>query len=353
MTPTVAIDCRWLTMGGAGRATQLLLRGLAASPPPGHWVLWGPPGIEAWAWPGAELREEAGDPRAMLSQGGWASVPRCDLILFLHLRPLRPVRSITVVYDTIGVRHATTRAGRLARREFLRGATMLSRHVVTASEFSRGCLAKDLGLKEHRTTVIPLPADVVAAHRVLALRDQLGSQDVALYVGRFATHKNLRRLVDAFGHTEFRRRGGRLVLVGGTTDELVALMGRDLTETERAWVDVRRGCTDAEIDELLATSRLLVQPSLEEGFGLPVWEALSCGLPVAVSDGGSLPEITRGWAKPFPALSEDSMARAIDEAGEAGSKGETRRDRAERFLAAAPTVGDYAQKMQDLVLAHV
>jgi len=355
--PTVAVDCRWLLFGGAGRATQLLLRGLpAVANGDLRWRLWGPPEVREWAWPEAEVVEDARDPRAMRSQRAWWSVPTADLLLFLHQRPLRPVPSVTVIYDTIPVRHAPTWAGRRSRQVFLRASASLSRHVVTPSEFSRRCLERDLGLARSRVSVIPLPADEVFARRVLGRAAELGPDcEAALYVGRFASHKNLARLVSAFGRTRFRRRGGRLILVGGTEAELASLLGRPLDEDERAFLDVRRGCSDDELETLYATCRLLVQPSLEEGFGLPAWEALSCGLPVAASDGGSLPEIVADWAEPFSCRSESAMAEAIDRAADRAEDSgmERRRQRADAFLGSSPSVADYASSMQAIVAGQL
>ena len=66
--------------------------------------------------------------------------------------------------------------------------------------------------------------------------------------------------------------------------------------------------------ELLASATLLVQPSLEEGFGLPVAEAMAAGIPVAISTAPALLEITRGApVVAFDPLDIDAMADAIDQ----------------------------------------
>ena len=108
-------------------------------------------------------------------------------------------------------------------------------------------------------------------------------------MGRFAPHKNLPRLLAAWERSEFRAGGGRLVLVGGERHEVTALSA-SLTPGQRASVEVRGRCDDDALGVLLAGATLLVQPSLEEGFGLPVAEALAAGVPVCVSDGGALAE---------------------------------------------------------------
>jgi glycosyltransferase involved in cell wall biosynthesis len=77
---------------------------------------------------------------------------------------------------------------------------------------------------------------------------------------------------------------------------------------------VRGECSEEELDRLLARSRALVLPSLEEGFGLPPYEAVASGLPVAVSRTGALTELPASHASLFDPLDEDGMAAAIDEA---------------------------------------
>src|SRR5207248_913793 len=66
--PAILLDCRWLPLSGAGRTVELLLRGLAANPPSGHWRLWGPPAVARLAWPGAEVLVHPQDPRAAFGQ---------------------------------------------------------------------------------------------------------------------------------------------------------------------------------------------------------------------------------------------------------------------------------------------
>jgi glycosyltransferase involved in cell wall biosynthesis len=311
----VVLDCRWLGLGGAGRVTELLLHALRADPPPGSWRLWGRPSrIEPLAFAGATIASWDGDPRALAGQRDATRVPRGDVVLYAHqIRPLRPGRSVTVIHDTIPLRHGGSAASRRAKRAFLTAAARLSDHVLTVSEFSRTCLERDLGVPRERISVMTFPPDHARAARIGALRDELGQEDRLLYLGRFAPHKNLERLARAFTATRFAARGGRLVLVGGWNDE---------TERQRAWlaaariegVEARPSCDEAKVDRLLATSRALVLPSLEEGFGLPAFEAAACGLPVAASRTGAMTTLSPDDAVLFDPLDEAALRDALDEA---------------------------------------
>lgn len=329
----VLLDCRRLGAGGAERATELLLRGLREATPPGRWVLWGPPSAAAHAWDGAVHAPSRHSPKAALGQRDALALPAHDVALYMHQqRPLRPGRSVTLVHDTIPLRYGSGRAARRLKAVFLRAVVALSTHVLTVSQHSRASILRDLGATPDKVTVVAYPVDVESADRVWELRRRLPREEVALYVGRFAPHKNLERLVDAFARTEFRARGGRLLLVGGEPAEAAALGG--------SGVELEGVCTQERLEHLYASSRLLVLPSLEEGFGLPAWEALSVGLPACVSDAGSLPEVTRGFADTFPPTSVAAMAESIDRVASSASSEREEATRA-AFLAATPSLADF------------
>ena len=184
--------------------------------------------------------------------------------------------------------------------------------VVTISEFSRSCVAADLDVDAARVTVIPLPGDPSSSERMRRIRESRPVGPHVLYVGRFAPHKNLDRLVAAFDRSALARSGGRLVLLGGTDDEVDATSRVAAGVSAEVLVLGRR--PQAELEELMATAAALVQPSLEEGYGLPVQEALLAGVPVAAARAGALPEVAAGRAELFDPLDLDYIARAIDDA---------------------------------------
>ena len=345
----MVLDCRWLGVWGAGRVTRLLLRGLAEEPPERPWALWGSPEVESLAWPGAPVVPTGIDPRALFGQRSWFDIPPARLAVFLHQqRPLRKVPAVTVIYDTIPLRHGGSRAERVARRAYLCRVAAVSKTIITISRYSASRIAEDLGVSQDRIRYIPLPLDWEAAARLARRRGAAVQGDLALFVGRFAPHKNLDRLVRAFERTDFRAGGGRLVLAGGAPDE-VERVRSSLTPAQSASVDVRGWCEQDELDQLMVAATFLVQPSLEEGFGLPVLEALSCGLPVCVSDGGALPEVTKGAVPSFPATSVEDMARALDRcAATAGDRAEVERVAA-AVLAGVPTVGEYAYQFRRVI----
>ena len=350
--PTVVLDCRWLGNGGPGRTTELVLRALGAHPPAGRWVLWGDEGATGpFAWPEAELAPRPGDPRSLMGQRHAYDVPKGDLIVYMHqVRPFRNLPCITMIYDTIPLRHGTNRVLREAKRLFLRNVAARSRQILTISAYSRQAIIRDLGASPDRVHVLRFPFDGDFVERVHRLRPTVGREDVALFIGGFLPHKNLPRLLQAFENTTFRREGGRLVVAGGTAQQ-VAEFTASLTPSQRRFVEVRAISGQSELDRLFASSLLLVQPSLEEGFGLPAWEALCCGLPVCASDGGALPEVVQGFAQPFPATSVPAMTTAIDESA-ARAKASTEADlllSSHRVRESAPTLQAFGDQFRSII----
>lgn len=312
---TVLLDCRWLGLGGAGRVTELLLAELRDAGPPGMWKLWGDPELVApFAFPGASIIRWSGSPTKWFGQADVLRVPTNGVAVYLHqVRPLRPGRSITFVHDTIPVRLETRRAVRSAKRFFFRLSCRLSARIITVSAWSRDSIVRDLAVPGSKVVIASLTVDARRVERIRSLRRSATQRDEVAYIGRFAEHKNLRRLCRAFQSTALHRRGGRLVLVGGSRDEVDA-MTKWLGWQRLTGVDVRGRCSESELDEILANCRALVQPSLEEGYGLPAVEAAAVGVQVAVSRTGYATEIPVERVTFMDPLDEDSIALAIDAA---------------------------------------
>jgi glycosyltransferase involved in cell wall biosynthesis len=183
-------------------------------------------------------------------------------------------------------------------RDFHERATRIAvaeaARVLVPSAATARDLADLYGLESARVTVTPLgadppvPAEPAAARAVL---DRLGVRGpFLLAVGTLEPRKNLARLVAAFAEAAGELPAHHLVVVGpagwgaaldGAAPPRVALAGR---------------VPDEALAGLYQAADGLAYPSLYEGFGLPVLEAMARGLPVLTSDRSSLPEVTGGAA---------------------------------------------------------
>lgn len=131
-----------------------------------------------------------------------------------------------------------------------------------------------------------------------------------VYVGNHRPHKRVELLLRAFARYRAVRSDARLVLMGrsdarfpGVIDALRGPLGAGVTHVE--------GAADEEVARTLAAARALVFPSVGEGYGFPVIEALSLGTPAIVADAGSLPEVLDGAGLVVAPDDEEAWARAL------------------------------------------
>ena len=136
-----------------------------------------------------------------------------------------------------------------------------------------------------------------------------------LYAGSFSENKNQRLLLEAWARLQARHPGlPWLILTGGCPEDYRQLVIRPRLEAlpRPAEVLLPGFVTDLELGWLYHHAAGYVQPSLAEGFGLPLLEAMSHGVPVLSSDSTSLPETGADAALYFKANDRDSLEAGIE-----------------------------------------
>jgi glycosyltransferase involved in cell wall biosynthesis len=239
-------------------------------------------------------------------------VPEARLVATIH--DLAPF----YLYDRSWFR----RLDRWRRRLRLRRTAALADRIITDSIHSQDDIIRRLGVAAQRVTAIPLAADdfTPAAgepDRTL-LRDRFGlAGPYFLYVGAGDRRKNLPRLLEAFhGFRASSAPPAELALCGPRPPR-----GRPAPGTR--WIG-RVG--DAELRALYHGATALIQPSLLEGFGLPVLEAMASGTPVISSNASSLPEVGGGAALYFAPTDVVALRGAMERcATDAGLRADLRR----------------------------
>jgi glycosyltransferase involved in cell wall biosynthesis len=235
-----------------------------------------------------------------------------------YVAPIVRGRTATVVsvHDLIWLhdRSSMTRLARTAMRIVAPPSIRAADHVITGSAYAAADIRATLGLDEERVTVVvhgpgELPRLPPTPDQELRKRLGLGDGPLVLAVGQRRRHKNLTTLIEAFALLE--RRDARLVFAGAPSEydtELRATAERAGVLDRTAllgWVD------QADLEGLYASAVCLVLPSLQEGFGLTIVEAMARGVPVACSSATSLPDTSAGAALLFDPADANSIANAL------------------------------------------
>lgn len=245
-----------------------------------------------------------------------------DVIHYPMTIPLPRTRAIAAVQTLQDMQHREhpeyfSRAELAFRRLTYDGAARAADRIVTASAHARGQIVEHLGIDPGRIDVIAHGLDHArfspqpAAGEAELLRPLGLPERFVLYPANLWPHKNHDRLIDALALTELRET--HLVLTGQPYGGL-----RALRERAGAAGVARRmhhlGHVPAQLlAPLYRAAAGLVFPSLFEGFGIPVIEAMACGCPVAASEHSALPEVVAGVGLLFDATDPADIARAIDE----------------------------------------
>ncbi|UCG42851.1 MAG: glycosyltransferase family 4 protein [candidate division WOR-3 bacterium] len=225
--------------------------------------------------------------------------------------PIAGMPTISIVHDlTPLVLAATFSAGtKLALWASLR-TLRYATAVVAVSENTKRDLVRMRIVPEERISVVYEGPGVEP--RSSAGGFGAGYSPFLLYVGGYGQNKNVSRLLEAFARL---RTGGhtKLVMVGWGTPSLLA---RTISTVQRYRLTDRvvllsNDLSNADLSALYQRCQMVVYPSLYEGFGLPVLEALAHGAPVACSDSSSLPEVAGDSALYFNPRSAEDMARQM------------------------------------------
>jgi glycosyltransferase involved in cell wall biosynthesis len=194
----------------------------------------------------------------------------------------------------------------------------MATHVITDSESARGQIIDTYHVPEDKISKITIgpgpgsePIDPEAAQRELAALGIKPERPYLLTVGNLQPRKNLVRLIEAFNVlVTSRGHDFDLVIVGPQhyrADEVFKAAA-----PANKQIHFTGYITDRQLAACYRCSTAFVLPSLYEGFGLPVIEAMTQGIPIACSNAGALPEVCDDAAVLFDPLSVEGMVDAVD-----------------------------------------
>jgi glycosyltransferase involved in cell wall biosynthesis len=195
-------------------------------------------------------------------------------------------------------------------------AARRSHRIIVPAECTRDDVRRLLGVPSRKVDVIPegvgtAPRAVALPEHALRARLELGSRPIVLCVAAKRPHKNLARLLGALARIRLEPRPV-MVLPGYSTPHEHELRRRAADLGVAGDVRFLGWVEPPELEGLYAAAACFVFPSLFEGFGLPVLEAMARGVPVACSGRAALAEVAGGAALRFDPESEADIASAIE-----------------------------------------
>ena len=250
-------------------------------------------------------------------------VLRLDILHSLgYISPLvLPCKSVVTIHDLnfVSILEAFSWLNRVGHRFFVTNSAKRANHILTDSGFGKDEIVSHLKIAQEKISVtyaapkVRQP-NVQSDSQWLLIRQRLGIQKpYILAFSSLAPHKNISRLLEAFAILRTQKNfQGQMVIVGHLPVRGPAL--NDLIHKLELGANeliITGYLPDNEVTELLSHAALFVFPSLYEGFGLPVVEAMAAGVPVVCSSHSSLPEIAGDAAIFFDPLNTQEIVDVI------------------------------------------
>ncbi len=308
-------------LDGVGWHSYHLLRTMLAQQDGIDMVAYAKPGAEqpdfVSAWPGVERLEWMNSNRLGMQKRG--SSDRLDLYHGANFRMQTVGRygGLVTIHDLWLDRHpeySKKMLGQIPSSFKTRQTALRARKVITVSEFSAKELVELHGVKREHIAVIPngvsedfAPRRDAQAMAELRKRIGLKAERYVLFIGGADPRKNHQLFLEAAEMVRKKLGSRMLVLVGspihpfGNYEETA----RRRSLSERVLCPGRLSTTDLQL--LYSSTDLFVFPSLYEGFGMPVLEAMACGAPVLTSNSTALAEVAGDAA----VLADPQDARAL------------------------------------------
>lgn len=200
-------------------------------------------------------------------------------------------------------------------------------HLIAISQSTRDDLVHFLNVAEEKITVIPL-ASSFSGNLHCKKNDVNREKPYLLYVGLREGVKNFKGLVTAYANSSLLRTEYDILCVGGgdfSQNELNLLQTMNIAHSVK-----HRNADDAMLADLYSRATLFVYPSLYEGFGIPLLEAMRCGCPVACSDCSSMPEIAGDAAVFFNPEDVEEMTTVLEDTVQSESALATLKERGQK-----------------------
>lgn len=222
--------------------------------------------------------------------------------------PLTVSHQALTIHDLSPLEHAEwfEKSFAVWYRLFLPVLAKKAQVIFTPSEYVRQKVLKQLGAKN--VIVTPNGVDKTIFHPGAARKTDTFLSKYILFVGSLQPRKNLAGLMKAWRMIRDEFKDTWLVIAGET-----GRVFRSVQFADEERIHFVNYVSEVDLPGWYAQAEMLVLPSLDEGFGLPVIEAMACGTPVIVSNGGALPEVAGDAGLVFELSNPDGLAETMCE----------------------------------------
>jgi glycosyltransferase involved in cell wall biosynthesis len=273
---------------------------------------------------GAELRATVVDRRVPVSvlnylwhRREWPPIERLagpvDIVHAAHplLIPARHAAQIVTIHDLFFLDHPE-RVRDEIRRDYPQLAPAHARRadaIITSSLRTERLIVERLGVAKDRVYCCPPGAPTWTS---LGRGPNVPPTGYALLLGTLEARKNVGVVLDAFTRLAPAGRAPKLVIAGSATPDATEWLARISQPPLKNIVEYVGYVEDERREALFAGARMLLLPSLDEGFGLTALEAMSAGVPLVASNRGSLPEVVERGGLLIEPDDIEAWASAID-----------------------------------------
>ncbi|MCR5225097.1 MAG: glycosyltransferase family 4 protein [Alphaproteobacteria bacterium] len=233
------------------------------------------------------------------------------------------IPKITTIHDTLEIDQSEFFKRKLVNQIKERNFQGLknSYKIITVSEFTKKRIIDVYGIKNDKICVIPIrlakrvqrPLGKIETRRILD-KYKLSLHNYFIFVSQYYPHKNHRRLIQAFADLIKNNQDYntiKLVITGNMSDAHGVIEQFAAQQPCKNNIIFTGRIDTAELSVLLSNALCFVHPSLYEGFGMPIIEAMASGIPVVCSNVSSLPEVAGDAALYFNPYDVGDIERAL------------------------------------------
>ena len=248
-------------------------------------------------------------------------IKKAGLDLFHSMHYTMPVvysgKIVVTIYDLIHLifpEYLPSKLGCLYAKFMINSACKKSKKIITISENTKDDVMKYFSIDSSKIRVIYLGVSEVfkpSEEKANIMRKEYGRY--MLYVGLIKPHKNILRLIEVFRNLKRNKKvKHKLILIGkGKSPYINEVKEKILDYNMEKEILMFENIPIEKLVDFYCGSDLFVLPSLYEGFGLTLLEAMACGCPVVTSNTSSLPEVVGDAGLMFNPYDINSMEETI------------------------------------------